>query len=228
MSGDVVVDPSSERLAILDPFPKQDPVKDYQDLPVLFKAKGKCTTDHISQAGPWLKFRGHLDNISNNMFLGAVNAFHPETGQGNNPVTGEENQELNKIARNLKDSGLGWVAFADENVGEGSSREHAAMEPRHMGCLAFVANSYARIFEANLKKQAVLPFTFADKTDYDKVQAKDRISFEGLDQLAPGKAITMTIKHEDGSTDTCQVDHTLNDNEIDWFKAGSALNSLTA
>ena len=158
------------------------------------------------------------------MFLGAVNSFHPETGQGNNPVTGEENQELNKIARNLKDSGLGWVAFADENVGEGSSREHAAMEPRHMGCLVFVANSYARIFEANLKKQAVLPLTFSDKADYDKIQAKDRISFEGLDQLAPGKAVTMTIKHEDGSNDSLQVNHTLNENEINWFQAGSALN----
>jgi aconitate hydratase len=228
MTGDVVVNPTSERLAILSPFPKQDPVKDYQDLPVLFKASGKCTTDHISQAGPWLKFRGHLDNISNNMFLGATNAFHPETGQGNNPVTGEKDQELNKIARNLKDSGLGWVAFAGENVGEGSSREHAAMEPRHMGCMVFVANSYARIFEANLKKQAVLPLTFADKADYDKVQAKDRISIAGLDQIVPGKAVTLSIKHEDGSTDSIQVNHTLNDKEISWFRAGSALNSLTA
>ena len=224
MSGEVTINPTSERLAFLDPFPKQDPVKDYQDLPVLFKAKGKCTTDHISQAGPWLKFRGHLDNISNNMFLGAVNSFHPETGQGNNPVTGEENQELNKIARNLKDSGLGWVAFADENVGEGSSREHAAMEPRHMGCLAFVANSYARIFEANLKKQAVLPFTFADKADYDKIQAKDKISFTGLDNITPGKPVSMNVKHEDGSSDSIQVNHTLNDDQVKWFNAGSALN----
>ena len=224
MSGEVVISPTSERLSFLDPFPKQDPIKDYQDLPVLFKASGKCTTDHISQAGPWLKFRGHLDNISNNMFLGATNAFHSETGYGNNPVTGEENQELNKIARNLKDSGLGWVAFAGENVGEGSSREHAAMEPRHMGCMAFVANSYARIFEANLKKQAVLPFTFSDKSDYDKVHAKDRISCEGLDQLAPGKPVTLSIKHEDGSSDSIQVNHTLNDKEINWFKYGSCLN----
>jgi aconitate hydratase len=162
------------------------------------------------------------------MFLGATNAFHPDTGFGNNPVTGEESLELNKIARNLKESGLGWVAFAGENVGEGSSREHAAMEPRHMGCMAFVAHSYARIFEANLKKQAVLPFTFVDKADYDKIQAKDRISCEGLDQLAPGKPVSLSIRHEDGSTETIQVNHTLNDNEINWFKAGSALNSLTA
>lgn len=224
MSGEVVVNPSSKRLAILDPFPKQDPVKDYQDLTVLFKAKGKCTTDHISQAGPWLEFRGHLDNISNNMFLGATNAFHPETGFGNNPVTGEENQELNKIARNLKDSGLGWVAFGEENVGEGSSREHAAMEPRHMGCRAFVTTSYARIFEANLKKQGVLPFTFADKADYDKIQAKDKISFAGLDNITSGNPVTMTVTHEDGSTDNIQVNHTMNDEQISWFIAGSALN----
>ncbi len=224
MSGEVVISPTSKRLAFLDPFPKQDPVKDYQDLSVLFKASGKCTTDHISQAGPWLQFRGHLDNISNNMFLGATNAFHPETGKGNNPVTGEENLELNKIARDLKDSGLGWVAIGEENVGEGSSREHAAMEPRHMGGRAFVANSYARIFEANLKKQAVLSFTFADKSDYNKIQAKDRISFAGLDQLTPGKPVTMTVKHEDGSSDSIQVNHTLNNDEIKWFKAGSALN----
>jgi aconitate hydratase len=224
MSGDVVINPTSKRLAFLEPFPKQDPVKDYQDLSVLFKANGKCTTDHISQAGPWLQFRGHLDNISNNMFLGATNAFHPETGKGNNPVTGEANLELNKIARDLKDSGLGWVAIGEENVGEGSSREHAAMEPRHMGGRAFVANSYARIFEANLKKQAVLAFTFADKTDYNKIQAKDRINFVGLDQLTPGKPVTMTVKHEDGSSDSIQVNHTLNNDEIKWFQAGSALN----
>jgi len=225
-SGEVIISPTSERLAFLEPFPKMDPVKDYQNIPVLFKAKGKCTTDHISQAGPWLKFRGHLDNISNNMFLGATNAFHAETGQGNNPVTGEENQELNKIARNLKESGMGWVAVAEENIGEGSSREHAAMEPRHMGCLAFVANSYARIFEANLKKQGVLPFTFSNKADYDKIQAKDKITFADLDKIAPGKAVTMTVTHEDGSSENIQVNHTLNDDQVKWFNAGSALNYM--
>ena len=162
------------------------------------------------------------------MFLGATNAFHPDTGHGNNPVTGEQNQELNKIARNLKDQGMGWVAFGDENVGEGSSREHAAMEPRHMGCRAFVANSYARIFEANLKKQGVLPFTLVNKDDYEKIQAKDRINYEGLDQIAPGSAVTMTVKHEDGSTDSIQLNHTLNADEIKWFQAGSALNYVGA
>lgn len=224
-TGEVVIDPTSERLSFLEPFPKQDPVKDYQDIPVLLKAKGKCTTDHISQAGPWLKFRGHLDNISNNMFLGANNAFHEEAGKGNNPVTGEKDQELNKIARNLKETQkIGWVAIGDENIGEGSSREHAAMEPRHMGCLAFVSNSYARIFEANLKKQAVLPCYFSDRADYDKIRENDRISFEGLDKLDPGTPVTMTITHEDGSSDTATVTHTLNEQEINWFKEGSALN----
>ena len=227
MSGEVVINPKSERLSFLEPFPKQDPVKDYKDLKVLFKADGKCTTDHISQAGPWLKFRGHLDNISNNLFLGANNAFYGETGQGNNLMTGES-EELNKIARHYKDNGQGWVAFADENIGEGSSREHAAMEPRHMGCRAIVAKSYARIFEANLKKQAVLPFTFSNKDDYEKIQQKDAISFEGLDALKPGQAVTMTVKHEDGSADKIQLDHSLNAGEIEWFKAGSALNYVGA
>ena len=225
-SGEVVINPTSERLAFLDPFPIMDPVEDYQDLPVLFKAKGKCTTDHISQAGPWLKFRGHLDNISNNMFLGATNAFHSETGQGNNPITGEKDQELNKIARKMKESGMGWVAFGEENIGEGSSREHAAMEPRHMGCLAFVANSYARIFEANLKKQGVLPFTFANKTDYDKIEAKDKISFAGLENITPGKPIIMNVKHKDGSSEDIELNHTLNDDQVKWFYAGSALNYI--
>ncbi|MDH5761818.1 MAG: aconitase family protein, partial [Nitrospinota bacterium] len=223
MSGEVVIDPKSDRLSILDPFPKQDPVKDYQNLKVLFKADGKCTTDHISQAGPWLKFRGHLDNISNNLFLGANNAFYNETGKGNNLMTGQTD-ELNKIARHYKDNGEGWVAFADENIGEGSSREHAAMEPRHMGCRAIVAKSYARIFEANLKKQGVLPFTFSDKNDYGKIQQKDAITFEGLDAIKPGQPVTMNVKHEDGSNEKLQVNHTLNADEIKWFYAGSALN----
>jgi aconitate hydratase len=223
MSGEVIVDPKSERLSLLDPFPKQDPVADYKNLKVLFKAAGKCTTDHISQAGPWLKFRGHLDNISNNLFLGAANSYYGETGQGNNLMTGETD-ELNKIARHYKDNGQGWVVFADENIGEGSSREHAAMEPRHMGGRAVVAKSFARIFEANLKKQGLLSFTFANKDDYEKIQQKDAISFEGLDQLKPGQDVTMTVTHEDGSTEKIQLNHSLNEGEIEWFYAGSALN----
>jgi len=208
----------------LEPFPKQDPIEDYKDLPLLIKAQGKCTTDHISQAGPWLKFRGHLDNISNNMFLGATNAFTGGTGTGNNPVTGEKDVEINKIARSLKDDGLGWIAVGDENIGEGSSREHAAMEPRHMGGRAFIAKSYARIFEANLKKQGLLPLTFSNKDDFEKIQEKDRISISGLDALTQGGALTVHIKHEDGSTDEISVEHSLNEQEIQWFYHGSALN----
>ncbi len=227
MSGEVVVDPKSERLSLLAPFPKQDPVTDYKNLKVLFKAAGKCTTDHISQAGPWLKFRGHLDNISNNLFLGANNSYYDETGKGNNLMTGETD-ELNKIARHYKDKGEGWVVFADENIGEGSSREHAAMEPRHMGGRAIIAKSFARIFEANLKKQGLLPFTFSNKGDYEKIQQKDAISFEGLDALKPGQVVTMTVTHEDGSTEKIQLNHALNEGEIQWFYAGSALNYVGA
>ena len=223
-SGEVVISPTSERLAFLEPFSKQDPVNDYKDLPLLLKAQGKCTTDHISQAGPWLKFRGHLDNISNNMFLGATNAYTGGTGTGNNPVSGEKDVELNKIARNLKDQGLGWVAVGDENIGEGSSREHAAMEPRHMGARAFIAKSYARIFEANLKKQGVLPLAFTSKDDYEKIQEKDRITINGLDQLAPGGSLTVLLSHEGGDSDEIFVGHTLNEQEIQWFYHGSALN----
>jgi aconitate hydratase A / 2-methylisocitrate dehydratase len=225
MSGEVVISPTSERLAFLQPFPTQDPVKDYQEMPVLFKAKGKCTTDHISQAGPWLKFRGHLDNISKNMFLGATNAFTDGTGTGNNPVNGgQQGAELNQIARTLKGEGVGWVVVADENIGEGSSREHAAMEPRHMGGLAFIAKSYARIFEANLKKQAVLALTFSNKDDYEKFQENDKVTLDALDKLAPGQPVTATVKHTDGSTDQISLNHTLNEKEINWFNAGSALN----
>ena len=223
MSGEVVIDPKSERLAFLEPFPKQDPVADFKDLKVLFKATGKCTTDHISQAGPWLKFRGHLDNISNNLFLGAVNSYYDETGKGTNLMTGETD-ELNKIARHYKDNGVGWVVFAEENIGEGSSREHAAMEPRHMGCRAIIAKSYARIFEANLKKQGLLSLTFSNKGDYENIQQKDTISLEGLEGIKPGQAVTMTVTHEDGSTDKIQLNHSLNEGEIKWFYAGSALN----
>ena len=223
-TGEVVIDPSSERLAFLEPFPKQNPIEDYKDLPLLLKAQGKCTTDHISQAGPWLKFRGHLDNISNNMFLGATNEFTGGTGTGNNPVSGEKDVEINKIARSLKDDGLGWIAVGDENIGEGSSREHAAMEPRHMGGRAFIAKSYARIFEANLKKQGLLPLTFINKDDFEKIQENDRISISGLDGLTQEGTLNVHINHEDGSTDEISVKHSLNEQEIQWFYHGSALN----
>jgi len=158
------------------------------------------------------------------MFLGATNSFTGGTGTGNNPVTGEKDIEINKIARSLKDDGFGWVAVGDENIGEGSSREHAAMEPRHMGGRAFIAKSYARIFEANLKKQGLLPLTFGNKDDFEKIQEKDRITISGLDTLTQGETLTVHINHDDGSTDEIIVEHSLNEQEIQWFNHGSALN----
>jgi len=220
----VAVTPGSERLQLLQPFAPWDG-KDFTELPVILKAKGKCTTDHISPAGPWLKFRGHIDNISNNMFLGAVNAFSGEAGKGKNPVTGEV-AEFNKIARDLKDRGMRWIAVGDENYGEGSSREHAAMEPRHLGGAAIIARSFARIHETNLKKQGLLPLTFVDPKDYDKVREGDRASVLGLAKLAPGAPVTVVFRHADGTSDEVSCRHTLNVEQIGWFKAGSALNVL--
>ncbi|MGD2062490.1 MAG: aconitate hydratase [Nitrospirota bacterium] len=225
-SGDVTVSPQSERIALLEPFGPRDPAKDFKDLPILVKALGKCTTDHVSPAGPWLKFRGHLDNISNNMYIGAVNAFTEEAGKGKNVLTGEAGLDFNQVARDYKAKGLGWVVIADENYGEGSSREHAAMEPRHLGGRAIVARSFARIAEANLKKQGILPLWFENKADYDLFQETDRVTIEDVAGLAPGKEVTLTVTHEDGSTDTVICSHTLNQEQIDWFQAGSALNYL--
>ncbi|MDH5526238.1 MAG: aconitate hydratase [Nitrospirota bacterium] len=222
----VQVDPNSDRIALLDPFPKLDPKADYQDMPVLVKALGKCTTDHVSPAGPWLKYRGHLDNISGNMYIGATNAFTQEAGKGTNVLTGEKGLDYNLVARDYKAKGIGWVVIADENYGEGSSREHAAMEPRHLNGRAVIARSFARIAEANLKKQGILPLTFANAADYDKVKEDDRITLTGLDSIAPGKPVTMEIKHADGSVDTATLNHSLNDTHIGWFQAGSALNKI--
>jgi len=225
-SGDVTVNPASDRIALLEPFGPRDEANDFQDLPILVKALGKCTTDHVSPAGPWLKFRGHLDNISNNMYIGAVNAFTEEAGKGRNILTGGTGLDYNQIARDYQAKGLGWVVIADENYGEGSSREHAAMEPRHLGGRAIMARSFARIAEANLKKQGILPLWFTDKADYALFQEADRVTIEDVAGLAPGKAVTLTVRHEDGSTDTVTCTHTLNRSEIDWFHAGSALNYL--
>ena len=216
--------PGSERLQLLEPFPAWDG-KDYVELPVILKAKGKCTTDHISPAGPWLRFRGHLDNISDNMFTGAVNAFTGEAGKAKHPLTGEA-MEFTKIARDLKGRGLRWVAVGDENYGEGSSREHAAMEPRHLGGVAVIARSFARIHETNLKKQGLLPLTFADPADYDKVREGDRVSILGLAGLAPGQPVKVVFHHADGSSDEISCRHTFNAEQIGWFRAGSALNVL--
>ena len=223
-SVEVKVTDGSERLQLLEPFPAWDG-KDYERMPVLLKARGKCTTDHISQAGPWLKFRGHLDNISDNLFLGAINFFADEPGFGIDIETGEAKQ-LPKLAREYKERGIRWVAVADENYGEGSSREHAAMEPRHMAGMAVIARSFARIAETNLKKQGMLPLRFADPADYEKIRVDDRMSLTGLAEIAPGQPITAVLHHADGSEESFALEHSLNDEQVEWFKAGSALNVL--
>ncbi len=222
---EVRVEPDSERLQLLKPFAAWDG-NDFRELPVLFKAKGKCTTDHISPAGPWLRFRGHLDRISDNMFNGAVNAFTGKTGTGTNQLSGEKDRSLAQIAREYLRQGVRWVAVGDENYGEGSSREHAAMSPRLLGAAAIVTRSFARILESNLKKQGVLPLTFVDPSDYDKVGESDRISIEGLGELSPGKEVRGTIHQAAGENLQVRLRHSLNREQIDWFRAGSALNVL--
>ena len=215
----------SKRLQVLERFDPWDG-NDYEGLLILVKAKGKCTTDHISAAGPWLRFRGHLDNISDNMFLGAVNAFTDEPGTGKDQLSGESGQSFPVIARHYKNEGAGWVVFGDENYGEGSSREHAAMEPRHLGAKAIIVRSFARIAETNLKKQGVLALTFVNSTDFDQVQEDDRVSIKGLDGLAPGKTVPLELSHADGSSHSFEVKHSLTAEQIEWFKAGSALNRI--
>ena len=222
----VQVATNSERLSLLEPFTKLDPVNDYSDLPVIMKAQGKCTTDHISPAGPWLRFRGHLDRISDNMFSGANNAFSDQPGTGFNVFTGEENKPLNEVARDYKARGQGWVAIGDENYGEGSSREHAAMSPRYLGARVVITRSFARIHETNLKKQGVLPLTFMDPNDYDRVRRDDRLSFKGVDQIAPGQPVDVEIHHADGSAEQFQAAHSLTPEQIEWIQAGSALNLI--
>jgi len=220
----IEVDPKSERLALLEPFKAWDG-KDYMDLPVLMKAHGKCTTDHISPAGKWLRFRGHIDRISDNMFTGAVNAFTRKPGEGINVLTGAY-AGYPQVARDYKKNGLGWIAVGDENYGEGSSREHAAMSPRYLGCKAVIVRGFARIHETNLKKQGILPFTFANPDDYNKIQEKDRVSIHGLNKLAPGQLVEASLKHEDGSEEVISLKHSLTPEQIEWFKAGSALNLI--
>lgn len=220
----VQVDPKSQRLQILEPFPKWDG-KDLEDLVVLIKVKGKCTTDHISAAGPWLKYRGHLDNISNNLFLTASNAENGEMNKVRNQLSGQY-AGVSEVARAYKAAGVGWVAVGDENYGEGSSREHAALEPRHLGGRAIIVKSFARIHETNLKKQGLLPLTFANPGDYDKIQPTDKISLVGLKNLAPGEPVIARIKHADGAVEEIKLNHTLNKLQISWFQAGSALNRM--
>ncbi len=224
-AANVLVSPTSERLQLLKPFTIWDG-KDFQDQIVLAKAKGKCTTDHISPGGPWLKFRGHLDNISNNMLLGADNAFTGEIGKGKNQLTGQTGTEFAKIARDYQKAGRGWVIIGDENYGEGSSREHAAMCPRFLGCTTVVTRSFARIHETNLKKQGILALTFAVPTDYDKIQEEDRVAILDLMALAPGKNVMMLVTHKDGSKVELALKHSYNAEQIKWFQAGSALNLI--
>ena len=221
----VNVNPDSSRLQILDPWPAWDG-QDFTDMPVLVKASGKCTTDHISPAGAWLRFRGHLDNLSDNMFLGAVNAFTDDPGTGLNQLSGEQIQPIPEIAREYKAQGMQWIAIGDTNYGEGSSREHAAMSPRMLGAAAVITRSFARIHEANLKKQGVLPLTFEDPGDYDRIRADDRLSIIGLNNLTPGQPLVCVVSHDDGEEERINLRHTMNPGQIDWFKAGSAMNHM--
>lgn len=220
----VDVDPNSNRLQLLTPFHQWDG-KDLVDLPILIKVHGKCTTDHISSAGPWLKYRGHLDNISNNMFITATNAENMKLNEVKSQLTGEYGA-VPDTARQYKAKGVPWVVIGDSNYGEGSSREHAALEPRHLGGMAVIVRSFARIHETNLKKQGMLPLTFADPTDYDRVQPSDRVSLLGLASLTPGKPVRCVLQHSDGSAEEILLDHTMNEMQIGWFKAGSALNKM--
>jgi aconitate hydratase len=217
------VSPDSGRLQLMEPWPAWDG-KDFVDMPVLMKTKGKTTTDHISAAGPWLRFRGHLDKFSDNMFLGATNAYTGETGKGLNVLTGERGQTISAIARSYKAKGVKWVVIGDSNYGEGSSREHAALSPRLLGGAAVIARSFARIHESNLKKQGLLALTFSNPTDYDKIREDDRISLTGLKDLAPGKPVTCIVRHADGTTETLSLNHSYGASQVEWFKRGSALN----
>lgn len=221
---EVIIDPKSERLQKLQPFAPWDG-KDLLDMPLLIKTKGKCTTDHISMAGPWLRFRGHLENISKNMLMGAVNAFNGETNKVWNSADGSYG-EVSAVAGGYKAKGISSIVVAEENYGEGSSREHAAMEPRFLNVKVILAKSFARIHETNLKKQGMLALTFADKDDYDKVQEHDRISIVGLESFAPGRNLKVVLTHEDGTQDSFEAVHTYNEMQIEWFKAGSALNTF--
>ena len=220
----VIVSPTSDRLQLLEPFSAWNG-HDMLGLKLLIKAYGKCTTDHISMAGPWLKYRGHLDNISNNMLIGAINAFNMESNKVKNQLTGEYD-EVPKVQRAYKGQGIGSIVVGDENYGEGSSREHAAMEPRHLGVRVILVKSFARIHETNLKKQGMLAITFADKQDYDKIQEDDSIDITGLTHFAPGDQLTLVLNHKDGTKEEIKVNQTYNEQQIEWFKAGGALNVI--
>jgi aconitate hydratase len=222
---EVIIDPGSKRLQKLTPFQAWNG-KNIVGARLLIKAAGKCTTDHISMAGPWLRFRGHLDNISNNMLIGAVNAFNQSTNKVKNLMTGEYG-EVPAVQRAYKAAGIPTIIVGDHNYGEGSSREHAAMEPRHLGVIAVIVKSFARIHETNLKKQGMLALTFANDADYDKVREEDLFSFTDLAEFAPGKSLHLELVHKDGSKETILLNHSYNLQQIGWFKAGSALNLIS-
>jgi aconitate hydratase len=219
----LLIDPVSERLQTMEPWPAWDG-EDFPDMPVLIKTKGKTTTDQISPAGPWLRYRGHLDRFSDNMFMGAINAFTGAAGKGKNVATGESDQEISKIARHYKSHGMKWIVVGDANYGEGSSREHAALSPRLLGGAAVIARSFARIHESNLKKQGLLALTFRDPADYDRIREDDRVSLVGLARLAAGKPVECLVRHADGTVETLRLDHSFSESQLEWFRAGSALN----
>ncbi|MCL4105521.1 UNVERIFIED_CONTAM: hypothetical protein GTU68_057396 [Idotea baltica] len=221
---EITVNPESKRIQLLEPFSGWDG-QNIKGLKLFIKADGKCTTDHISMAGPWLRYRGHLDNISNNLMLGAINHFNMKPNHVKNALTGEY-MEAPQVARAYREAGVGSIIVGDENYGEGSSREHAAMEPRFMGVRAVIVRSFARIHETNLKKQGVLGLTFDNPTDYDLIQEDDTFDINGMTELAPGSQLTVVAHHADGSSDSFVVNHTLNDNQIGWLEAGSALNKI--
>lgn len=220
----VAVSPTSDRLQLLAPFAAWEGT-DLKGLKLLIKAKGKCTTDHISMAGPWLKYRGHLDNISNNMLIGAINFYNEKANSVKNELTGEY-AGVPDVQRAYKAAGIGSIVVGDENYGEGSSREHAAMEPRHLGVRAVLVKSFARIHETNLKKQGMLALTFVNKDDYNKIQEGDVVDILGLTEFAPGKNLTIQLTHKDGTTESFEVAHTYNEQQVEWFKAGGALNII--
>src|SRR6056300_1232410 len=221
---EVVINPDSERLQALTPFDSFD-ASNYIDMTVIMKAVGKCTTDHISPAGKWLRFRGHLENISQNLFIGVNNAFSEESGTGIN-ILNNEIMTLPDLAKTYHENNINWIAIGDENYGEGSSREHAAMEPRFRGCRVVLVKSFARIHEANLKKQGILPLTFEDKADYEKIEQNDKLTIKNLENLSPGSTVTVSIQKEDGSTVNIDTSHSLSEEQISWFESGSALNYI--
>jgi aconitate hydratase len=220
---ELVIDPKSERLQRLEPWPAWDG-QDFLDMPVLVKTKGKTTTDHISPAGVWLRYRGHLDRFSDNMFMGAINAFTGVAGKGSNLLTGAVGQSFADTARAYKAASVKWVVIGDANYGEGSSREHAALSPRLLGGGAVIARSFARIHETNLKKQGLLALTFQDSADYERIKEDDRISLVGLAELTPGRPVECRIRHADGVTETLALSHSFSAAQLQWFRAGGALN----